>query len=86
MALDLSKLKTIERAFKEYKNGAFKELPPAGWFTKNDYARMKNVSQATAERHINRLIYLKKIKICSYSHRRSDGTYIKIPHYFLLQP
>jgi len=81
-----SKLRKIERAFKEYKTGAFKELPPEGWFTKLDYAHAHNVSQSTAERHINRLIYLKKIKIRSYSHRRIDGTYIKIPHYFLIQP
>lgn len=79
-------LSEIERAFIQYKGREVKETAPDGWFTKRDYALARNVSQATAERHIKALANLDKIDICSYSHKRLDGHYISIPHYRLKQP
>lgn len=79
-------LSEIEHAFIEHKKGAVKQIAPDGWFTKHDYAVTKKVSQATAERHIKILVCLNKIDIGFYSHKRIDGSYLRIPHYRMKQP
>ena len=81
MKISKDKIKEIEKAFLCINNHkAQEDIVPKGFFTKNEYSEVKNLSRCTSERHLTQLLRLKKVEVKKFRIKYPSGIR-KVEHY-----
>jgi hypothetical protein len=74
MKISKDKIREIEKAFICLKRHKAKEdVIPKGFFTKNEYSEIKNVSRCTSERHLGQLFRLNKVEVKKFKIKYASG-------------